>query len=167
MIVIIGLLILITAAGVAVAGVAANSGSAHLLGDSFVIFGQSVTGLSIGQVFLFGIIVGVVGMLGLVMLFGTFNARLVSRGSRRALRGSRRESATLRLDRERLTRQLDDERSERLRVDAGPAGRTTQAVGDTDQVEAERGRRPDADTPEDRFAGYSGTWHRFIDRAAR
>ncbi|MFZ0157825.1 MAG: hypothetical protein WAL50_02255 [Kineosporiaceae bacterium] len=116
MILIIGLLILIAAAGVAVAGVVANSGSAHALGESFVIFGQSVTGLSTGQLFLYGIVVGVVGMLGLAMLLGTFNRRLASRGSRRALKGSRSESAALRLDRERLTQQLDDERTEHSRV---------------------------------------------------
>jgi hypothetical protein len=174
MIVIIGLLILIAAAGVAVAGVAANSGSAHLLGDSFVIFGQSVTGLSIGQVFLFGIILGVVGMLGLAMLFGTFNRRLASRGSRRALKGSQRESATLRLDRERLTQQLDDERSERLRIDAAPSPDTSLAVSATDPAEAQRGRRLNADAVDDGSAaqapvsaGHAGVWHRFSNRAGR
>lgn len=114
MIVIIGLLVLIAAAGVAVAGVASNSGSAHPLGDSFVIFGQHLTGLSIGQLFAFGIAVGVVGMLGLSMLLGAFTRRLASRGSRRELKISRRESTDLRLDRDRLTVQLDDERNERL-----------------------------------------------------
>jgi len=175
MIVIIGLLILIAAAGVAVAGVAANSGSAHPLGDSFVIFGQSITGLSIGQVFLFGIVVGVVGMLGLAVLFGTFNRRLASRGSRRALKGSRRESAALRLDRERLTQQLDDERSERLRVDAAPTADTSPAVGAADSDEAERGRLPAAGTTSDDrstarepvSAGRSGIWHRFGNRVER
>ena len=174
MIVIIGLLFLIAAAGVAVSGVAANGGSAHPLGDSFVIFGQSITGLSIGQVFLFGLIVGVVGSLGLAMLFGTFNRRLASRGSRRALKGSQRESEALRLDRERLTQQLDDERSERRRVDAAPAAHTSPAVGDTDPGQVERGRRPDVDTSDDRStarapvsAGRSGIWHRFSDRAGR
>jgi hypothetical protein len=46
------------------------------------------------------------------MLLGTFNRRLASRGSRRALKGSRRESAALRLDRERLTQRLRDRSSE-------------------------------------------------------
>jgi hypothetical protein len=174
MIVIIGLLILLAAAGVAVAGVAANSGSAHPVGDSFLIFGQSITGLSIGQVFLFGIITAVVGMLGLAMLFGTFNRRLASRGSRRALKGSQRESATLRLDRERLTQQLDDERSERLRNDAAPDPDISPAVSDADPAEAARGRRPDVDAVDDASAarapvsaGHSGIWHRFSNRAAR
>jgi hypothetical protein len=174
MIVIIGLLILVAAAGVAVAGVAANSGSTHPLGDSFVIFGQSVTGLSIGQVFLFGIILGVVAMLGLAMLFGTFNRRLASRGSRRALKGSQRESATLRLDRERLTQQLDDERSERLRNDAAPGPDTSPAADDADGADAARGRRPEVDAVDNgsaaqapASAGHSGIWHRFSNRAVR
>ncbi len=114
MIVIIGLIVLIASAGVAVAGVAGNSGSAHSLGDSFGIFGQHPTGLSTGQLFAFGIGVGVVGMLGLSMLLGAFTRRLASRGSRRALKTSRRESTDLRLDRDRLSQQLDDERNERL-----------------------------------------------------
>lgn len=114
MIVIIGLLVLIAAVGVAVAGVATNSGSAHPLGDSFVIFGQHLTGLSTGQLFAFGIGVGVVGMLGLSMLLGAFTRRLASRGSRRELKTSQRETTDLRLDRDRLSLQLDDERNERL-----------------------------------------------------
>lgn len=114
MIIIVGLLVFIAAAGFAASGVAANSGAGHPLGDAFVIFGQSLTGLSTGQLFMFGIVVGVVGMLGLAMLLGAFNRRLASRGSRRALTGSRRESAALRLDRERLSQQLDDERAGHL-----------------------------------------------------
>jgi hypothetical protein len=174
MIVVFGLILLTVAAGVAVAGAAANDGGAHPPGDPFVIFGQSLPGLSIGQVFLLGIVVGVVGMLGLAMLFGTFNRHVASRGSRRALKGSRRETAALWADRERLTQQLDDERSERRRVDAAPGARTSRAVGDPDPVEAERGRRPDAAISGDPSTGRapvsaerSGIWHRFGSRAAR
>ena len=128
MIAIIGLLVLIVAAGVAVAGVAANS-SAHPSGDSFAIFGQHLTGLSTGQLFAFGIGVGVVGMLGLSMLLGAFTRRLASRGSRRELKTSRRETTDLRLDRDRLTLLLDDERNERLVAASPHAVRTTSAVG--------------------------------------
>jgi hypothetical protein len=111
MIVIIGLLVLIAAAVVAVLGVATNSGSAHPLGDGFAIFGQHLTGLSIGQLFLCGIIVGIVGMFGLSLLLGPFTRRLASRRSRRDLKGSQRETTDLRQDRDRLAQQLDDERS--------------------------------------------------------
>jgi uncharacterized membrane protein len=159
MIVIVGLLILIAAAGVAVAGVAANTGTTHPAGDAFVIFGQSVTGLSVGQVFLFGIIVGVVGMLALAMLLGTFNQRLASRGSRRALKGSRSESAALRLDRERLTQQLDDERArltQPSRVESASATDASPAVPDSTST----ARAP---APAER----SGIWHRIGHRADR
>jgi hypothetical protein len=115
MIVIIGLLILIAAAVVAVFGVASNSGGAHPLGQSFALFGQHLNGLSTGQLFLGGIVVGVVGMLGLSLLLGPFTRRLASRGSRRELRGSQRETTDLREDRDRLAQQLDDQHS----VDTG------------------------------------------------
>lgn len=129
MIIILGLVLLLAAGGVAVGGVAENGGGAHPLGEAFVIFGQSVTGLSVGQVFLFGLIAGVLAMLGLSLLLGSFNRRSASRRSRRDLLGSRRESAALREDRERLSRQLDGRQSGRDRVDrptdaasvAGPA----------------------------------------------
>jgi len=65
MIVIIGLLVLIAAVVVAVLGVANNSGGAHSLGDGFALFGHHLNGLSTGQLFLGGIVVGVVAMLGL------------------------------------------------------------------------------------------------------
>jgi len=122
MIVILGFLLLLVAGGVAVAGVAANSGGGAAT-DSFVLFGQSVTGMSVGRIFLVGLVVGAVGMLGLSMLLGSFNRRTASRRSRRDLTASRRESAGLRDDRARLSRQLDDQSSSRVPVDAagGPA----------------------------------------------
>ena len=132
MIVIVGLVVVIVAALVAVAGVAANSGAAHPLGDNFTIFGLHLSGLSTGQLFLYGIVVGVLGMLGLSMLLGAFTRRAASRGSRRELKVSQRETTALRLDRDRLTQQLEDERAERLATDTSttvsaplPPGQTT------------------------------------------
>lgn len=52
MILIIGLIILGIAALVAVLGVATNGGSAHLVNGDFALFGQHITGLSTGQLFL-------------------------------------------------------------------------------------------------------------------
>jgi H+/gluconate symporter-like permease len=118
MIVIIGLVLLIAAAGVAVAGVAANSGTAHPLGDDFTVLGLHLSGLSTGQLFLYGIVVGVVGMLGLSMLLGAFSRRTASRESRRELKESRRETTAARRDRDELARQLDDERAEHQPVEA-------------------------------------------------
>ena len=117
MIVIIGFLVLVVAAVAAVTGVAANRGIAHPVGGNFVVFGQHLDGMSTGQLFLYGIMVGAVGMLGLSILLGAFTRRAASRGSRRELRGSRDESTALRLDRDRLTRQLDDEHAERSQTD--------------------------------------------------
>ena len=108
MIAIVGLLVLLVAVVIAAAGVATNSGGAHPL-DQFMIFGQQLTGRSTGELFLYGIGVGAAGTLGLSMLFGVFNGRLASRRSRRELRGSRQETADLRLDRDRLTHRLDDQ----------------------------------------------------------
>jgi hypothetical protein len=168
MIVILGLLIVIAAAGVGAAGVAANGGSAHSTGDSFVIFGQSLTGLSTGQLFLFGIVVGIVGMLGLALLFGTFNRRLASRRSRRELKGSRREGDALRVDRDRLTQELDDARRDNLQDDGSGAGKTSVAgdAGRAGGIEHERrqaaagsDRRSSAQEPG--HAQRSGKWHPF------
>ena len=133
MTVIIGLLVLAAAVGVAVVGVA--SISSHAPGDTFVIFGQHLHGLSSGQLFLGGIAVGVVGMIGLSMLLGAFTRRMASRRSRRALRDSQRETAGVREDRDRLVQQIDVERTDRLRAEPTGAG---------DDPGAEPGRFPPA-----------------------
>jgi hypothetical protein len=116
MIAILGLLLLIVAALLAVTGIASNSGSAHPLGGDFTIAGIHLSGMSSGQLFWYGIVVGGTGVLGLSMLLGTFSRRMASRGSRRALQGSRREAEALRLDQGRLTQQLDDERADHRRA---------------------------------------------------
>jgi hypothetical protein len=131
MIAILGLLLLIVAVLVAVAGVAANTGTAHPLGGDFTIAGLHLNGLSTGTLFLYGVTVGAVAMLGLSMLLGTFSRRMASRGSQRKLMGSQRETEALRLDHERLTQQLDDERTEhRLAVDAAPGAATPEERAD-------------------------------------
>ena len=63
MIIIIGLVILIAAVIAGVAGVLANSGSSHALTHGFAVFGYHVTG-STGTLFLYGIVVGVIGLFG-------------------------------------------------------------------------------------------------------
>ena len=55
--IIVGLVILIAAVIVAVAGVLANSGSGHALPHDFAVLGYHVTG-STGTLFLYGIVVG-------------------------------------------------------------------------------------------------------------
>ena len=66
MIIIIGLIILVAALVVGVAGVLGNGGSAHALGH-FSVLGYHVTG-SAGTLFLYGIVVGAAGLLGLSLL---------------------------------------------------------------------------------------------------
>lgn len=106
MIAILGLILLLVAGALAVSGVTTNPAG---LGEDFHILGMQLAGLSAGQLFLFGTIVGFAGMLGLAMLVGTFNRRMSSRRSRRALKGSQRETAAAREDSARLTQQLDDQ----------------------------------------------------------
>jgi membrane protein implicated in regulation of membrane protease activity len=117
-VVIVGLLVLLGAIGVGLSGVLANSGSEHLLGQDFNVLGLHLSGLTTGQLFLYGVIIGVVGMLGLSLLLGVFNKRVASRRSRRALKGSQKESQALRTDRDRLTQQLDDEHTEQARAES-------------------------------------------------
>src|ERR1700723_3199449 len=81
MIVIIGLVILIAAVVTGVAGVLSNSGSGHALTHHFAVFGYHVTG-STGTLFLYGIVVGALGLLGLSLLLA--GARRTSRRGREA-----------------------------------------------------------------------------------
>ena len=93
MIIIIGLVILVAAVVAGVGGVLANSGSGHALTHGFAVFGYHVTG-STGTLFLYGIVVGVAGVLGLGLLLA--GARRTSRrgsAARRGLKQSRRETA--------------------------------------------------------------------------
>ena len=94
MIVILGLIILLAAVIVGVAGVLGNGGGAHTLtDDGFAVFGYHVTG-STGTLFLYGIVVGAVALFGLTLLLA--GARRTSRrgsATRRGLKQSRRETA--------------------------------------------------------------------------
>ncbi len=84
MIVIIGLAILVVAVIVAVVGVLANTGIDHALIDNFSVLGYHVTG-STGALFLCGIAVGAVAVLGLsVLLAGARHT--AARGARRPTR---------------------------------------------------------------------------------
>ena len=67
MIVILGLIIVVAAVVVGVAGVLGNAGSAHALTHGFSVLGYHVTG-STGTLFLYGIVVGAVALFGLWLL---------------------------------------------------------------------------------------------------
>jgi hypothetical protein len=105
MIIIIGLVILIAAVIAGVAGVLSNSGSGHPLTHPFAVFGYHVTG-STGTLFLYGIVVGALGLAGLSLLLA--GARRTSRRGRQARRGltqSRRQTAAASQDRDDLLSQ--------------------------------------------------------------
>jgi hypothetical protein len=93
MIIILGLIILLAAVIVGVAGVLGNGGGAHALTHGFSVFGYHVTG-STGTLFLYGIVVGALAVFGLSLLLA--GARRSSRrgiAARRGLHQSRRETA--------------------------------------------------------------------------
>lgn len=88
------MILLVVALVVGVAGVLTNADSAHTLTDSFSLFGFEVVG-STGTLFLYGIVVGAVAMLGLsLVLAGARRSSRRGHEARRGLRESRRETAS-------------------------------------------------------------------------
>jgi hypothetical protein len=110
MIVILGLVILVAALIAGVAGVLANGGHAHAV-THFAVFGYHVTG-STGTLFLYGIVVGALAMLGLsLLLAGARRTSRRGRDARRRLAQSRHETATVSADRDDLRGQRDTARA--------------------------------------------------------
>ena len=100
MIVIVGLVVLLAAVIVGFTGVLTNAGPAHPLTENFAVFGYHVTG-STGTLFLFGIVVGAVAMLGLcVLLAGARRTAGRGRDARHELKRSQRETAFLNQERD-------------------------------------------------------------------
>ncbi|MFF4280247.1 hypothetical protein [Streptomyces kronopolitis] len=94
MIAILGLLILLAAAVVGVAGVLGNGDSGHELTGGFSVFGYGMTG-STGMLFLYGIVVGAAALLGLALLFTGARHRASRHGrtKRHGLKQSHHERA--------------------------------------------------------------------------
>jgi len=148
MIIIIGLVILIAAVVAGVAGVLSNSGSGHPLTHHFAVFGYHVTG-STGTLFLYGIVVGVLGLFGLSLLLA--GARRTSRRGREARHGltrSRRETAAVSRERDDLIGQRETARAY-----------TASTLGN-DGAESGRGSGVTAD------GGRHSKWHLFQPRSA-
>ena len=141
MIIIIGLVFLIAAVVVGVAGVLSNGGSGHALTHPFAVFGYHVTG-STGALFLYGIVVGAVALAGLSLLLA--GARRTSRRGREA----RRETAAVSQDRDNLIDQRETARA----YTASTLGNRPVASG--------RGPGRDAG------GGQHGRWHLFGSRSA-
>ena len=105
MIVIVGLIVLLVAVIIGITGVLANAGPAHALTGNFSILGYHVTG-STGTLFVFGIVIGALAMLGLsVLLAGARRTAGRGRDARLELGRSQRESTLLSRDRDLLLEQ--------------------------------------------------------------
>ena len=129
MIVIVGLVVLLVALIVGLMGVLTNAGPAHPLTENFAVFGYHVTG-STGTLFLFGIVVGAVAMLGLSVLLGGAR-RTAGRGrdARHELKRSQRETAFLNQDRDR-------------RLEHPPVGAANGSSVSSDEATTRRNRVP-------------------------
>ena len=100
MIVIVGLVVLLFAVFVGLLGVLNNAGAAHPLSENFSVLGYHVTG-STGTLFLFGIVIGALAMLGMsVLLAGAQRTAGRGRDARRELQRSQREAEFVNRDRD-------------------------------------------------------------------
>ncbi|GAB2647611.1 hypothetical protein ABI214_01845 [Prescottella soli] len=100
--ILIGLIIMVAAIVIGVAGVLANAGAEHALTGDFTVFGYHVTG-STGALFLYGIVVGAVGVVGLsLLLTGARRTSRRGRAARNELERSRRNEAALTQQRDAL-----------------------------------------------------------------
>jgi hypothetical protein len=134
MFVVLGLVILLAAVVIGVAGVFNNLGSGHALTHGFSVFGYHVTG-STGVLFLYGIVIGAAALLGLGLLLAA--ARRTSRrghAARRGLKDSPRHGATVHHDRDLIgetqsaqARADETTRSETARADETKRSETARA----------------------------------------
>jgi hypothetical protein len=110
--IVVGLVILVVAVVAAVAGVLTNSGHAHALpAHSFAVLGYHVTG-STGTLFLYGVVVGAVGVFGLsVLLAGARRTSRRGRAARHGLKQSQQETAAAAQARDDLIAQRDTART--------------------------------------------------------
>jgi hypothetical protein len=132
-IIILGLIILAAAVVAGVAGVLGNGGSGHAV-THFAVFGYHVTG-STGTLFLYGIVLGAVGLFGLGVLLAAVG-RTSRRGSaaRRGLKQSRRETAAASQERDDLIDQRETARA------ATASGRRDPSPGGHRQLSPDDGR---------------------------
>lgn len=143
MFVVVGVIILIAAVVIGVAGIFNNLGSGHALTHGFSVLGYHVTG-STGVLFLYGIIVGAAALLRLGLLLAA--ARRTSRRGRDARSGlkySRWQTQTSRPDRD-LPGQTESAHSEAARSETARADETARsATARADETAREKTARAD------------------------
>ena len=128
MIVIVGLVVLLVAVIVGFTGVLTNAGAAHPLTENFSVFGYHVTG-STGTLFLFGIVIGAVAMLGLsVLLAGARRTAGRGRDARRELQRSQREAEFVNRERDQRSNASSRRRGHRLDGEPGIGRHPTEAT---------------------------------------
>ena len=130
MIAIVGLVLLIAAVVVGLAGVLTNMGSTHHL-VHFTVLGYHVTG-STGRLFLYGLVVGMVGLLGLFLLLSAVRrSARAARAARRELKQALSETASVPQDRDDLLAQRQAAQDDTLDTRLTPYGRTQAAASPT------------------------------------
>ena len=131
MIALLGLVILLAALVLGLAAVLTNMGITHQPVHPFTVLGYHVNG-STGRLFLYGIVVGMIGFLGLVMLLaGVRRSARAGRAARRELKQSRRETAAVSRDRDELLGQRDTGREGILDARLTPYGRAQAGASPT------------------------------------
>lgn len=105
--IVLGLLLLIAAVAVGAAVAVANTAATSLEG-----FGYSLSGLTLGGIFLVGMALGALALLGLLMLLGGARRRRAKRvAQRREVESVRSEQETLAEENARLQAELEQSRS--------------------------------------------------------
>jgi hypothetical protein len=135
MLVIVGLFVLLVAAIVAIVGVLSNAGAAHPLTGNFSVFGYHVTG-STATLFLFGIVVGAVALLGLSVLLASAR-RTAGRG-----RDARHEVVRFQREMAFINRDRDTRREHQQRVDTARVGTATAPTASSEGAAPGRRRSP-------------------------
>lgn len=120
--VVLGLLLVLLAGGATTAALVENTKP-----TSMDILGVTISNLSIGGIFLAGVVTALIFALGLfLMLGGAARARRRRQKNKSVVKDSRREAASLAAEKERLERELEQERTQRAEtqttvVERGPA----------------------------------------------
>ena len=109
----LGLLLLAGAGVTVLVGLLANNGAEHSIPGGFDLFGYDINS-STGRLFLYGAIVGVVGMLGLNLLLSGLGRGVKHKvATRRERKTYRHRTETLQEERDRLAGELEEERAAR------------------------------------------------------